>query len=181
MLLLLFADECWIHTSSDDLIRFENTDGYDTFIKTEMCPSTSVSAFVVTYVEVAGAYSIGGTRVEGVSNVEDCKTWCTAREECIAFDFNSLNRCFWHTNWEDQLQEGANDVTQYRKEPRVSPTGLTGTGRSGTGMLISNAALNHLDFTAKNTQTQRWASHGSEKPTTNPYIKLNKDHLCQMI
>ena len=115
---------------------FQNTNGYDSYLKVETCPSTSAAACVVTYLEVSGAFTIGGTRVQGVSDVEACKTWCTERDTCGAFDFNLANECYWHNNrdWENRLQEGASGVTQYRKQPCVSPTGTGATGTGGTGM-----------------------------------------------
>ena len=121
-----FTEQCWIHTNLADLAAAsQNTNGYNSYVKREACPTTDVSICVVTYFEVSNTFSFGGTFIEGVSGAESCKTWCTGREECGAFDLNEANECYWHNNrdWENQLQEGATGVNQYRKQPcETSPT-----------------------------------------------------------
>ena len=94
---------------------------------------------MVTYLEVSNSFSLGGTYIEGVSGAESCKTWCTAREECGAFDINGANECYWHNNgdWENQLQVGDTSVKQYRKLPcgTGSPTASVTVLVTGTLVL----------------------------------------------
>ena len=139
-IIVFLTEQCWIHTNPADLTAgFQNTNGYNSYVKREDCSSTSVSFCVVTYLEVSNTFSLGGTYIEGVSGAESCKTWCTAREECGAFDLNGANECYWHNNgdWENQLQVGDTSVKQYRKLPcgTGSPTASVTVLVTGTLVL----------------------------------------------
>ncbi len=125
--MLELVDECWIHTDAGDFdIPSATLVGYNTNRKSEVCQTPD--ACVVQYETVQNTFSIGGTPIPNQNTVTGCQNWCTQNQACGAFDFNSLNECYWHNNgdWENTVGTG-NGVTQYRKMPCPGQTTPGGT------------------------------------------------------